>query len=407
MSDEDEDEFAPAQEHGSVPKAVAPQTTGIPGLRTPNRMLAPLALMSVTVIAFVFFWAISASRHATLPSALANTPLLVSDTDLSYHVPPAPSSTLAPPPTMTPQTPAPIAVPVPPLPPQVVAAAAPPEVTVRTPSAEEVFAHEERHRIIEARRASSKIALDSNGDLAQQTARDAQDLAQGAQMTSGGPGTGYHQQTTPSVDIPPAATAHQQFLAQRSGVTGYLPTRSPYQLTRGTIISARLLTTVDSTLPGGVIKAMVVATVKDSRTHSVTVLPIGTILTGEGDPQTVAGEARYLSVFDRIELPAPDSRTFFIGPNNAAGAQGENGMSVSVDTHAGRDFGNVFLRSVLQAGVNLASRASTVVDVGTSTGPVFTQGSRSAPTFHKYAGEPFTIIVAQNLALDRFMEISP
>jgi type IV secretory pathway VirB10-like protein len=111
------------------------------------------------------------------------------------------------------------------------------------------------------------------------------------------------------------------------------------------------------------------------------------------------------SLFDRIELPAPDSRKFSMGPNNAAGAQGENGMSVSVDTHAGREFGNAFLRAVLQAGVNLASRASTVVDIG--NGSVLTQSARSTPTFHKYAGEPFTIIVAQDLALDRFMETGP
>jgi type IV secretory pathway VirB10-like protein len=397
MSDEDEDEFASTEDPGVVPKAVAPQKASIPGLHTPNRTLAPLALALVCTIAVVFFWTISASRHSVSSPALASPPLLTSDTDPSYHVPPAPPTPLIA--TAPPATPAPsLTAAIPPLPPQVAAVAALPEATPRIPPPEEVFAEEERHRIIEARRASSKIALDSNADLMHQAAHDSQDLAQGAQMID------YHQQAAPAAEGP-ATGPHQQFLEQRSGVAGYVPTRSPYELTRGTIINARLLTTVDSTLPGGVIKAMVVATVKDSRTHSVTVLPIGTILTGEGDPQTVAGEARYLSVFDRIELPTPDSRKFYMGSNNAAGAQGENGMSVSVDTHAGRDFGNAFLRSVLQAGVNFASRASTVVDIGNGT--VLTQSSHSAPTFHKYAGEPFTIIVAQDLALDRFMETAP
>jgi type IV secretory pathway VirB10-like protein len=403
MSDEDEDEFTSADDPGVVPKAVAPQKkTGIPGLRTSNRTLGPVALAVVCAIVVVFFWTIGASRHSVSSPALANTPLLTNETDVPYHVPPAPPTPLiAPPlPTATP----PVAKSIPPLSQQVATVATLSEAPPRLPPPEVVFAEEERHRVIEARRASSKIALDSNDDLAHQTMHDSQDLAQGAQMTGGEPMTGYHQQIAQATEG--SATApHQQFLEQRSGVAGYVPTRSPYELTRGTIINARLLTTVDSTLPGGVIKAMVTATVKDSRTHSVTVLPIGTILTGEGDPQTVAGEARYLSVFDRIELPAPDSRKFYMGPNNAAGAQGENGMSVSVDTHAGRDFGNAFLRAVLQAGVNLASRATTVVDIGNST--VLTQNTRSAPTFHKYVGEPFTIIVAQDLALDRFMETGP
>lgn len=406
MSDEDEDEFTSIDDPAVVPKAVAPQKkTGIPGLNTANRMLGPIALAVTCAIAVVFFWTIGASRHSEQSPALANPPLLTNNPDVPYHVPPAPPTPLvATPPPLTTTSP-PTAVPIPPLPPQGAAGAVLPEAPPRTAPPEDVFAEEERHRILEARRASSKIALDSNNDLAHQTMRDSQDLAQGEQLPRDEPMTAsYHQQIAQATEG--SATApHQQFLEQRSGVAGYVPTRSPYELTRGTIINARLLTTVDSTLPGGIIKAMVTSTVKDSRTHSVTVLPIGTILTGEGDPQTVAGEARYLSVFDRIELPAPDSRKFYMGPNNAAGAQGENGMSVSVDTHAGRDFGNAFLRAVLQAGVNLASRASTVVDIGNST--VLTQNARSAPTFHKYAGEPFTIIVAQDLALDRFMETSP
>jgi type IV secretory pathway VirB10-like protein len=406
MSDEDEDEFTSTDDPAVVPKAVAPQKkTGIPGLNTANRTLGPIALAVTCAIAVVFFWTIGASRHSESSPALANTPLLTNNADVPYHVPPAPPTPLvATPPPLTTTSP-PTAVSIPQLPPQGAAGAALPEAPPRTPVPEDVFAEEERHRILEARRASSKIALDSTNDLAHQTMRDSQDLAQGAQMTRDEPMTaGYHQQIAQATEG--SATApHQQFLEQRSGVAGYVPTRSPYELTRGTIINARLLTTVDSTLPGGIIKAMVTSAVKDSRTHSVTVLPIGTILTGEGDPQTVAGEARYLSVFDRIELPAPDSRKFYMGPNNAAGAQGENGMSVSVDTHAGRDFGNAFLRAVLQAGVNLASRASTVVDIGNST--VLTQNARSAPTFHKYVGEPFTIIVAQDLALDRFMETGP
>jgi hypothetical protein len=63
------------------------------------------------------------------------------------------------------------------------------------------------------------------------------------------------------------------------------------------------------------------------------------------------------------------------------------------------------LYSVLQAGVNLASRASTVVDLnGGNMGQVFQQNTRSAPTFHAYVGQPLTIIVAHDLPLDAFRD---
>ena len=129
-----------------------------------------------------------------------------------------------------------------------------------------------------------------------------------------------------------------------------------------------------------------------------------TIITGTGDSQTQAGEARYLCFWDEVELPYPDSRKFYMGANPGSGRQGEAGVDVNVDTHAGRDFGHAFMYSVLQAGVDLASRASTVVDFGAGTSQVLQPAPRSAPTFYAKIGDPLTIIVAHDLPLDRFQE---
>ncbi len=268
-----------------------------------------------------------------------------------------------------------------------------------TPSPEQVYAEEERLRILEARRAPTRVVLDNeSAAFSQQALQDQMNLAQGAQL---------HGATLTSTALQnngQGGDAHQQFIAQHDGPIGYVQTTSPYELTRGTVITARWLTALDSTLPGGVLKAMVTKTVYDSKTHSIPVLVPGTILTGEGDSHAQAGEARYLCIFDRIELPAPDSRKFNIGSNNADGAQGENGASVSTDTHAGREFGHAFLYTLLQAGVGLASRASTVVDVGGNIGQVVQPNGHAAPTFHQYVGEPVTIIVSQDLPLDAFKE---
>jgi type IV secretion system protein VirB10 len=326
----------------------------------------------------------------------AHQPVLVSTAALRL---PAPSPTQlaiapSPLPTLRPQTPMPVAFAVP-------QEVAPSQAQPKTPSPEEAFAEEERRRVLETRRASSRVLFDSDRDLAQQTDRDERDLTHGSQMTGSAPMSG-----TQASGLPGAAQGpHAQFIAQQGGAPGYMPTTTRYELRRGTIINANWSTTLDSTLPGGVLVARVSEDVKDSITHSVVVLPAGTIITGTGDSQTQAGEARYLCFWDQVELPYPDSRKFYMGANPGGGRQGENGVDVSVDTHAGRDFGHAFLYSVLQAGVNLASRASTVVDLnGGNMGQVFQQTTRSAPTFHAYIGQPLTIVVAHDLPLDAFRD---
>jgi type IV secretory pathway VirB10-like protein len=381
MSEEYEDEFP--TEPG-VPEALTPSAPGAPSIfRTVDRRLGPIIVGVVALGACGVFWVMHSSSQPMAATAEAHTPVL--DTRTSFRLPaPSPSPVAIAPSPLPTLRPTPSPPPAIPPAPQVAPPAAP-----RTPSPEEVFAAEERQRVLEARRAPSRVAFDNDAQsLAQQTAADTQSLAQGSQVRAGGGSI--------------AQGPHAQFIAQQGGAPGYIPQTAQYELRRGTVINANWATTLDSTLPGGVLVARVSQNVYDSVTHSVLVLPAGSILTGQGDSQTVAGEARYLCAFDEVELPYPDSRKFYLGSNPGSGRQGENGASVGVDTHAGRTFGNAVLYSLLQAGVNAATRASsTVVNLGTSNMGL-QQPQQPAPTFHAYVGQPLTIIVARDLPFDAF-----
>jgi type IV secretory pathway VirB10-like protein len=395
LSEEYEDEFDSA-EHDGVPPAVAPSAK-LDGVRTIDRRLGPAIVALILIAGAGLFWVMHSSAQSMASVADAHQPVLVSTAALRL---PAPSPTplaLAPSPvaTLRPQTPIPVAIAVP-------QEAAPSQAQPKTPSPEEVFAEEERRRVLETRRASSRVLFDNDRDLAAQTDRDERDLAHGSQQMTGSAPAALAQ--TSGVGVA-AQGPHAQFIAQQGGAPGYMPTTTQYELRRGTVINANWSTTLDSTLPGGVLVARVSENVKDSITHSVVVLPAGTIITGGGDSQTQAGEARYLCFWDEVELPYPDSRKFYMGANPGGGRQGENGVDVSVDTHAGRDFGHASLYSVLQAGVNLASRASTVVDLNNGNmGQVFQPTTRSAPTFHAYVGQPLTIVVGHDLPLDAYRD---
>ena len=367
MKDEYEDDDA------TVP---APAPAGKPvvgdGLaRTFDRRIPALVGVVLLIGAACYGYVVQTTRAAmTQPASAATAPppvLGATSLKLPSASSPTPVAIASVLPTLRPQTPAPVVYAPPPM------AEAAPAALPRTPSPEEEFAEQERRRVLEARRASSRVSFDSDAQLAQQTARDTADLAHGSAMVA------------------------------QTG-TGYLATTTRYGVNRGTIINATWEVNYDSTLPGGVLKAKVSKNVLDSLTHSVIVIPAGAFINGSNAPQDQPGRARGLTFWDEVEMPPPDSRKFDMSGNVGAGRAGENGVDVTVNTHAGQDFGRAAFYSVLQAGVNLASRASTVVDFGAGTSQVLQPPPRSAPTFYAKIGDPLTIIVAHDLPLDRFQE---
>ena len=111
------------------------------------------------------------------------------------------------------------------------------------------------------------------------------------------------------------------------------------------------MTHVDSELPGGVVKAEVVAPV--DRANGDEAVPAGAILQGAYDSGTVAGESRLLVVFTRIIFPPspehPNGRAYAMGTQSGTDALGGAGLSGSVNTHAGRVFGSAVLYTLLGA----------------------------------------------------------
>jgi type IV secretory pathway VirB10-like protein len=369
MRDEYEDDDATVPAATPVGKAVS----GDGQARTFDRRIPALIGAALLVGAGCYGYVVQTTRASmTQPASAATVPPLTLDSTnlkLPSAASPTPVAIASALRTLRPETPAPIAY----APPPEVHADTAPAAQPRTPSPEEEFAEQERRRILEARRASSRVTFDQDSQLAQQNAHDTADLAHGSAMIS-------------------------------QASTGYLPTNTRYGVNRGTIINATWEVNYDSTLPGGVLKAKVSKNVLDSLTHSVVVIPAGAFINGSSAPQDQPGRARGLTFWDEVEMPPPDSRKFDMGGNVGSGRAGENGVDVTVNTHAGQDFGRAAFYSVLQAGVNLASRASTVVDFGAGTSQVLQPPPRSVPTFYAKIGDPLTIIVAHDLPLDRFQE---
>lgn len=263
--------------------------------------------------------------------------------------------------------------------------ALPPVPRVKTDA--EIAADARARGMADAARASSRMALESQDAQAQR------DLGAASAATDSRSNVAPARSETSTAF---AGDSHAAFSVRNSGEPGYVSQVSRYELSAGTIIPCRLITTIDSTLLGGVIEAQVVESIFDSATHQVVVLPAGTIVIGRAD-SALYGEARLAASWNEFKLP--NGRKFFASSNEGAGMQGEAGMPSSVDTHAGRTFGNALVGAVLQAGVHLATRANSIE---INSGGVQTQAQPLRPTLHAYAGQLFNIVLEHDLPLDRF-----
>ena len=125
---------------------------------------------------------------------------------------------------------------------------------------------------------------------------------------------------------------------------------SLYQVMAGTIISASLLTGLNSDLPGEVI-AQVTEPVYDTVTGRHLLIPQGARLLGRYDSQVAYGQSRALLVWTRLILPDGSSVTLDNLP--AVDTQGYAGLSDEVDHHTGRLFGAAALATVLGIGADL------------------------------------------------------
>ncbi|MFZ1815951.1 MAG: IncP-type conjugal transfer protein TrbI, partial [Rhizobiaceae bacterium] len=162
---------------------------------------------------------------------------------------------------------------------------------------------------------------------------------------------------------PNAQGAKEDFFNADLKEVGYLPNQvvprqSRYELKRGSVIPATLITGINSDLPGR-ITAQVSQNVYDSATGHYLLIPQGTKLFGRYDSKISFGQSRVLVVWTDIIFP--NGSTLQIGGMAGTDAQGYGGFNDKVDRHYLRTFGSAALLAVIGAGIDMAVPESSTL----------------------------------------------
>jgi len=144
---------------------------------------------------------------------------------------------------------------------------------------------------------------------------------------------------------------------------GYLPNRvvpqlSPFELKRGSVIPATLITGINSDLPGR-IAAQVSQNVYDSATGRRLLIPQGAKLFGRYDSKVAFGQSRVLVVWTDIVFP--DGSTLQIGGMAGTDAEGYGGFHDKVDNHYLKTFGSAVLIALIGTGIDMAMPESSTL----------------------------------------------
>ncbi|CDN57607.1 Putative conjugal transfer protein TrbI (plasmid) [Neorhizobium galegae bv. officinalis bv. officinalis str. HAMBI 1141] len=137
---------------------------------------------------------------------------------------------------------------------------------------------------------------------------------------------------------------------------GYLsntvvPQQSLYELKRGTVIPATLITGITSDLHGR-ITAQVSRNVYDCATGHRLLIPQGTKLFGRYDSKVSFGQSRVLVVWSDIIFP--NGSTLQIGGMAGTDAQGYGGFGNKVNNHYLKTFGSSVMSALIGTGIDMA-----------------------------------------------------
>ncbi len=191
-----------------------------------------------------------------------------------------------------------------------------------------------------------------------------------AALAGGGVGSGDTDNTGGSGSANGEAArqdAHRRgFLENRTDVEAPNPNMvqdpvSAYQLMAGTVISASLITGLNSGLPGISI-AQVTEHVYDSVTGQHLLVPQGSRLIGRYDSLVTAGQERLLVIWQRLIMPDGSS----VVVNNLPGtdAAGQAGLADKVDFHFDKLAIGAGLATLIAVGTALAFDRESEDDVG-------------------------------------------
>ncbi|KAA1183904.1 conjugal transfer protein TrbI [Rhizobium tropici] len=159
-------------------------------------------------------------------------------------------------------------------------------------------------------------------------------------------------------------TSKEDFLNQDIKALGYLPNKivpqmSPYELKRGSIIPATLITGLNSDLPGR-ITAQISQNVYDSATGYRLLVPQGAKLFGRYDSKVSFGQERVLVVW--TDLIFPNGSTLQIGGMAGTDAEGYGGFADKVDRHLWRSFGSAALIALIGTGIDMSMPQSSTLE---------------------------------------------
>jgi len=181
---------------------------------------------------------------------------------------------------------------------------------------------------------------------------------------------------------------------------------SPYQVMAGTLISASLITGLESDLPGLVV-AQVTQNVFDTVSGKILLIPQGSRLVGTYDSVIAFGQSRALLVWQRIIMP--DGSSIQIDNLPATDTAGYSGLEDQVDYHTWQLLKGVAISTLLGVGSQLAisGQSDLMLSIRNSTqdsvnqaGQQITQKNLNIqPTIKVRPGWPLRVIVHKDLVL--------
>ncbi|MDA5241558.1 conjugal transfer protein TrbI [Agrobacterium tumefaciens] len=184
---------------------------------------------------------------------------------------------------------------------------------------------------------------------------------------------------------------------------GYLPNRvvpqqSPFELKRGSVIPATLITGINSDLPGR-ISAQVSQNVYDSATGHRLLIPQGTKLFGRYDSKVSFGQSRVLVVWTDIIFP--NGATLQIGGMAGTDAQGFGGFHDKVNNHYWRTFASAALIALVGTGIDASlPESSTLATQDTAS-------DAARRNFAESFGSVAEQTISRNLNIQPTLEIRP
>ncbi|MBN7807739.1 MULTISPECIES: IncP-type conjugal transfer protein TrbI [Agrobacterium] len=207
----------------------------------------------------------------------------------------------------------------------------------------------------------------------------------------------------------------EDFFNQDIKDLGYLPNQvvpsmSPNELKRGSVIPATLITGLNSDLPGR-ITAQVSQNVYDSATGYRLLIPQGAKLFGRYDSKVSFGQERVLVVW--TDLIFPNGSTLQIGGMAGTDAEGYGGFRDKVDRHLWRTFGSAALVAIIGSGIDMsmpqsstlatqdtasdAARRNFAESFGRVAEQTISKNLNVQPTIHIRPGYKFNVLVDQDI----------